>query len=100
MMRVVRMSHSFELIIRFCIFFLFAAMLFFIGVPEGLSAPQKAPTVKDLIEEEPKKAAPPATPAVEAAPQAVTKGALKEAPESTVAPEALWPEEDGLSKRG
>ena len=63
MMSVVRSSHSFEAIVRYGIFVLFAAMVSFIGIPEGLSAPPKAPTVKDLIEDEPEKKAPSPAPA-------------------------------------
>ena len=91
MMRVVRLSHSFEPIIRFCLFFLFAAMLFFIGIPEGLSAPQKAPTVKDLIEEEPTEVTKPVAPAVESTSPAVPKGVVKGAEKAEVAPEAPPP---------
>lgn len=90
-MSVVRLSHSFELIIRFCLFFLFAAMLFFIGIPEGLSAPQKSPTVKDLIEKEPQEVTKPLAPVVESTSPAVTKGVLKGAEKAEVASEAPPP---------
>ena len=63
MRRIVQQSHFLEGIVRYCIFFLFAAMVSLIGIPEGLSAPQKAPTVKDLIEEEPKGGTKPPPPA-------------------------------------
>jgi MscS family membrane protein len=94
MMSVVRLSHSSELSIRFCIFFLFAAMVLFIGIPEGLCAPQKAPTVKDLMEEEPKEVAKPRAPVVESTSQTVTKGIVKGAEKAEVAPQPPPPPVD------
>ena len=94
MMSMVQQSHSFEGIVRYCIFFLFAAMVSFVGIPEGLTATQKAPTVKDLMEEEPKEVATPPAPAVETTPQAVTKGVVKGAVEPDVVPEKPAPSVD------
>lgn len=94
MRSVVRLSYLFDLIIRFCIFLLFAGMLFFIGIPVGHSAPPKAPTVKDLIEEEPKEVAKPPAPAVEPPSQTVTKGVVQGAEKAEVVPEATPPPVD------
>jgi len=94
MISVMRSSHAIVGIVRYCLVFIFAAMVFFIGIPEGLSAPPKAPTVKDLIEDEPEKKAPSPAPAVESTSQAVTKGVLKGAVKPEVVPEAPAPPVD------
>jgi MscS family membrane protein len=94
MISVMRPSHAIVGIVRYCLFFIFAGMVFFMGIPEGLSAPPKAPTVKDLIEDEPEKKAPSPAPAVESTSQAVTKGVLKGEVKPEVVPEAPAPPVD------
>ena len=91
MKNVRRSNQSLEITVRYCLFFLFAVMVSLIGIPEAHSGAPKTPTVKDLIEEEPKEAAKPAAPVVEPAPTSVTKDAVKAVAEPDVAPEPPAP---------
>ena len=77
MMSVMRSRNFFTAIGPYYVFVLLATMILVLGIPEGHAESKKTPTVKDLMEEEPKEGATTPAPAVEPTPKAAIKGVLK-----------------------
>ena len=87
MMSVLRQMPSALRIVGYGNIILVVTLVSLIGIPEGHSAPQTTPTVKDLIEDVPQEGAKPSAPPVESPSQSVTKGVLKGTVESDVVQE-------------
>ena len=94
MWNVMRSSHAFGVSIRFSMIVMFVFLVPIIGGPESHADTQKSPTVKDLMEEEPKEATTPPAPSKESNPLAVPKGIVKQAVPAGVVQEALPPPVD------
>ena len=94
MIHVFRPSPLGQSMFQYCMIFFIATSVAFIGLPESYADSQKPPTVKDLMEEEPKETATPPPPVKEVTPQAVTKGVVKEAVPTETLPEGPPPPVD------